>query len=52
MEIMSFDKVTGIYTLTDPALDLINFFSQLLVVSFAILFGLLALIILLIIFKS
>jgi len=38
--------------LTDDALDLINFFSQLLTVSFAILFGLLVLIILLIIFKS
>ena len=40
------------YALTDNALDLINFFSQLLTVSFAVLFGLLVLIILLIIFKS
>jgi len=40
------------YTLTDNALDLINFFSQLLTVSFAVLFGLLILIIILIIFKS
>jgi len=39
-------------TLTDEALDLINFFSQLLTVSFAILFGLLVLMILIIIFKS
>jgi len=45
---------TGSTTLafTDEALDLINFFSQLLTVSFAVLFGLLVLIILLIIFKS
>ena len=49
---MSFNKITGIYTLTDEALDLINFFSQLHTVSFAVLFGLLVLIILLIIFKS
>jgi len=42
----------GIYYLTDSALDLINFFSQMLTVSFAILFGLLAITILLIIFKS
>ena len=40
------------YALTDNALDLINFFSQLITVSFAFLFGLLVLIILLIIFKS
>lgn len=39
------------YRLTGEALDLINFFSQLLTVSFAVLFGLLAVIILLIIFK-
>lgn len=43
---------TTTYALTDEALDLINFFSQLLTGSFAILFGLLALIILIIIFKS
>jgi len=52
MDIMSFDKITGIYTLTDNGLDLINFFSQLHTVSFAVLFGLLTLLILLIIFKS
>lgn len=40
------------YALTDNALDLINFFSQLFTVSFAILFGLLVLLILLVIFKS
>ncbi len=40
------------YALTDNAMDLINFFSQLLTVSFAVLFGLLVFIILLIIFKS
>jgi len=40
------------YALTDDGLDLINFFSQLFTVSFAVLFGLLVLIILLIIFKS
>lgn len=38
--------------LTDKALDLINFFSQLLTVSFAVLFGLAVIIILLLIFKS
>jgi hypothetical protein len=43
---------TTTYALTDEALDLINFFSQLLTVSFAIVFGLLSLIILIIIFKS
>lgn len=38
--------------LTDQALDMINFFSQLLTVSFAIVFGLLVVVILLLIFKS
>ena len=38
--------------LTDNALDLINFFSQLFTVSFAIIFGLLVIIIVLLIFKS
>ena len=38
--------------LTDKALDLINFFSQLFTASFAIGFGLLVIIILLLIFKS
>jgi hypothetical protein len=47
-----FTTATTTYALTDEALDLINFFSQLLTVSFAILFGLLSLIILIIIFKS
>lgn len=42
----------GIYTLTDQALDLINFFSQLQTVSIALISGLLVIIILLIIFKS
>jgi len=38
--------------LTDNALDLINFFSQLFTVSFAVIFGLLVVIIVLLIFKS
>ena len=38
--------------LTDNALDLINFFSQLFTVSFAVIFGLLVIIIVLLIFKS
>jgi hypothetical protein len=38
--------------LTDKALDLINFFSQLLTVSFAVLAGLLVVVIILLIFKS
>jgi hypothetical protein len=42
----------GVFSLTNKALNLLNFFSQQLTVSFAILFGLLAIIILLIIFKS
>ena len=41
-----------IYTLTDKALDLINLFSQLLTVSFGILFGLAVLMNVLLIFKS
>jgi len=41
-----------VYALTDKALDLINFFSQLLTVSFGILFGLVVLMIVLLIFKS
>ena len=40
------------FALTDNALDLINFFSQLLTVSFAVIFGLLVVIIVLLIFKS
>lgn len=39
------------YALTDEALDLINFFSQLFTVSFGLLFGLLVIVILLIIYK-
>lgn len=42
----------GVFSLTNQALNLINFFSQLLTVSFAILFGLLATLILILIFKS
>jgi len=38
--------------LTDNALDLINFFSQLFTVSFALVIGLLVFIIVLLIFKS
>lgn len=50
---MEFFRVTTNYlSLTNDALDLINFFSQLLTVSFGILFGLLTLIILILIFKS
>ena len=40
-----------IYKLTPRALDLINFFVQFLTAGFAILFGLLILLIILIIFK-
>lgn len=40
------------YTLTPQALNLINFFSQFITVSFGILFGLITVIIVLIIFKS
>lgn len=40
-----------IVALTDKALDMINFFSQLFTVSFGIVFGLLAVIVLLLIFK-
>lgn len=40
------------YALTDKALDMINFFSQLLTVSFAVVIGLLVIVILLLIFKS
>lgn len=40
------------YALTDEALNLINFFSQLLTVSFGVVFGLLTVIILLVIYKS
>jgi len=39
------------YALTDEALDLINFFSQLITVSFGLLFGLLTVVIVLLIFK-
>lgn len=39
------------YALTPEALDLINFFSQLITASFGILFGLLTIVIVLIIFK-
>ena len=42
----------GTYELSNEALDLINFFSQLYAVSFAILFGLLIILILVIIFKD
>jgi len=41
-----------IYSLTDRALDLINFFSQLTTVSFGILFGILIFAVIIIIFKS
>ncbi len=43
---------TTTYRLTGEALDLINFFSQLITLGFAVSFGLLAVIILIIIFKS
>ncbi|MFH1292204.1 MAG: hypothetical protein ABIH87_03330 [bacterium] len=39
------------YALTSEALDLINFFSQLITVSFGLLFGLLTVVIVLLIFK-
>lgn len=39
-------------SLTDQALDLINFFSQLTTVSFGILFGLIVLAVIIIIFKT
>lgn len=42
----------GTLVLTDEALDLINFFSQLLTVSFAILSGLISILIVVIIFKK
>lgn len=42
---------TTVYRLTGQALDLINFFSQLFVVCFALLSGLLVILILLVIFK-
>lgn len=42
---------TTTYRLTEEALDLINFFSQLITLGFAISVGLLTVIILLIIFK-
>ncbi|NCO05338.1 MAG: hypothetical protein GW939_04315 [Candidatus Magasanikbacteria bacterium] len=47
-----FTVTTTTMSLTDDALDLINFFSQLFTVSFALVFGLLAVIILLLIFKT
>lgn len=47
-----FSVTTTTMSLTDDALDLINFFSQLLTVSFALVFGLLTVIILLLIFKT
>jgi len=40
-----------VYVLTDQALDLINFFSQLLTVGFGVVLGFMAVMILLIIFK-
>ena len=46
------ERQEGVFYLTNKALNLLNFFSQQLTVSFAILFGLLTIIILLIIFKS
>lgn len=46
------EQSEGVFRLTNKALDLINFFSQLFTVSFAILFGLLTIIILILIFKS
>jgi len=46
------ERQDGVFYLTNNALDLINFFSQLLTVSFAILFGLLLILILVLIFKS
>ena len=46
------EKQDGVFYLTNKALNLINFFSQQLTVSFAILFGLLMILILVIIFKS
>jgi len=47
-----FTVTTTTMSLTDDALDLINFFSQLFTVSFALVFGLLTVIILLLIFKT
>lgn len=47
-----FAMTTTTLSLTDSALDLINFFSQLFTVSFAVVFGLLTVIILLLIFKT
>lgn len=46
------ERSDGVYFLTNKALNLLNFYSQLLTVSFAILFGLLVLLIILTIFKS
>ncbi len=47
-----FTVTTTTMSLTDDALDLINFFSQLFTVSFALVLGLLTVIILLLIFKT
>jgi len=47
-----FSVTTTTMTLTDDALDLINFFSQLFTVSFGVIFGLVTVIILLLIFKA
>lgn len=49
------DFLTGsstTYALTDEALDLINFISQLFTVTYALMFGLLAFLIVIVIFKS
>lgn len=43
---------TTTMTFTDEALDMINFFSQFATVSFAVVFALLTVIILLLIFKT
>lgn len=47
-----YERIPGHFVLTDEALDLINYFSQLFTVSFAILFGLLSMLIIIIIFKK
>lgn len=46
------ERSEGVFFLTPKAMDLLNFFTQLFTVSFAILFGLLTLLIILILFKS
>ena len=45
------ERQEGVYFLTGKAMDLINFFAQFFTISFALVVGLLTLIIVLIIFK-